>query len=301
MINGKEVWRTSLPSTGYFPVSCLYEDNKVYYGSNGKFFILDANTGKIIAINEMTGQGYNFLTFTTCKANKIILENNSTNFTEKGNNVMDMIFIAMNGNLTSLNKNNAQELWKLNYKSFFHTPASIIYDNGLIYVGQSGNVFCYDPVKREQLWKNELKSLGSGCVSLALSNEHLFLGANGYAVCLSRDYGNEIWRTSLPGTGYVSFVLYYENNHLYCAINGKFFILNPKNGTILNNNGMKDQGYGYFNLTSSNTEKKIVEISPINNNINNNINNINNPQIINNNFQVINNNNIQPSLKHKVT
>eukprot|EP01091_Cochliopodium_minus_P003498 TRINITY_DN1341_c0_g1_i2.p1 TRINITY_DN1341_c0_g1~~TRINITY_DN1341_c0_g1_i2.p1 ORF type:complete len:454 (-),score=163.02 TRINITY_DN1341_c0_g1_i2:1350-2711(-) len=63
--NGKEIWRTSLPGTGYNPVNCFLEENKVYCSTSGKIFILNEADGKIIAQNEMVGLGFGFITFAT--------------------------------------------------------------------------------------------------------------------------------------------------------------------------------------------------------------------------------------------
>lgn len=55
---GREVWRVSLPSTGYHIVSLLVDRGCVFAASKGYLFCLEAATGKILWNNTMPGLGH---------------------------------------------------------------------------------------------------------------------------------------------------------------------------------------------------------------------------------------------------
>lgn len=55
---GREVWRVSLPSTGYQIVSLLVDRGCVFAASKGHLFCLEAETGKVLWKNSMPGLGH---------------------------------------------------------------------------------------------------------------------------------------------------------------------------------------------------------------------------------------------------
>ncbi len=55
--NGKTVWETSLPSTGYSVVSILLEDGLLFCASGGRTFALDPEDGRIMWTNHMPKRG----------------------------------------------------------------------------------------------------------------------------------------------------------------------------------------------------------------------------------------------------
>ena len=55
---GREVWRVSLPSTGYHIVSLLVEGTRVFAASKGYLFCLDAENGDILWKSSMPGLGH---------------------------------------------------------------------------------------------------------------------------------------------------------------------------------------------------------------------------------------------------
>ena len=55
---GREVWRVSLPSTGYHIVSLLVDGDRLFAASKGYLFCLDGETGKILWKNSMPGLGH---------------------------------------------------------------------------------------------------------------------------------------------------------------------------------------------------------------------------------------------------
>ncbi len=62
---GTEVWRTSLPGSGFHFVNVLLEDERVFAGSGGKLYCLWADNGEIIWKNNMKGLGYGIFGFAT--------------------------------------------------------------------------------------------------------------------------------------------------------------------------------------------------------------------------------------------
>src|SRR5262245_37899038 len=54
---GKEVWRASLPGTGWSIVSMLVEDGVLYAASKGHVFALDPATGEVFWENALPGLG----------------------------------------------------------------------------------------------------------------------------------------------------------------------------------------------------------------------------------------------------
>jgi len=54
---GKDVWRKSLPGTGWSVVALLIEDGVLYAASQGHVFALDPLTGEIFWENSMPGLG----------------------------------------------------------------------------------------------------------------------------------------------------------------------------------------------------------------------------------------------------
>ncbi len=65
---GTEVWRTSLPGSGYHFVNVLLEDGRVYAGSGGKLYCLCADNGEILWTNKMKGLGFGIFGFATVQS-----------------------------------------------------------------------------------------------------------------------------------------------------------------------------------------------------------------------------------------
>lgn len=65
---GREVWRTELPSDGFFSstsrsdVCVLEHEGRVFAGCNGYVFALDGTTGEILWQNGLEGMGHNDVT-----------------------------------------------------------------------------------------------------------------------------------------------------------------------------------------------------------------------------------------------
>ena len=55
--NGRRVWSTSLPKTGYGVVSILPEDGQLHCACGGYVFALDPLTGEILWTNSLRGLG----------------------------------------------------------------------------------------------------------------------------------------------------------------------------------------------------------------------------------------------------
>jgi outer membrane protein assembly factor BamB len=55
--SGAEVWRTSLPKTGYSVVTLLFEEGRLLAASGGHCFALDPATGQIAWHNPLSGLG----------------------------------------------------------------------------------------------------------------------------------------------------------------------------------------------------------------------------------------------------
>lgn len=53
--DGRTVWVTSLPGTGFSVVSILPEDGRLFCASGGRTFALDPHDGSILWENEMPG------------------------------------------------------------------------------------------------------------------------------------------------------------------------------------------------------------------------------------------------------
>ena len=65
--DGSEVWRTPLQEgllsdASYQDVCILEHEGRVFAGSNGRVYALDAETGEILWYNELSGMGYNDVT-----------------------------------------------------------------------------------------------------------------------------------------------------------------------------------------------------------------------------------------------
>ncbi len=69
--DGHEVWRTSLPGTGYSVVSMVYEEGCLLCASGGHAFGLDPENGEILWRNNLAGLGHGLVCLTTAdsKAN----------------------------------------------------------------------------------------------------------------------------------------------------------------------------------------------------------------------------------------
>ena len=66
-LTGEEVWRTSLPGTGYRFVNLLIEDGAVFAASGGRLFSLSPDNGEIRWQNYMPGLGYDCFALATMK------------------------------------------------------------------------------------------------------------------------------------------------------------------------------------------------------------------------------------------
>ncbi len=64
---GREVWKTSLPKTGYSVVSILVEDGLLLCASHGRAFGLDVETGEIRWTNHLRGLGHGHVYLSTVR------------------------------------------------------------------------------------------------------------------------------------------------------------------------------------------------------------------------------------------
>ena len=69
--NGDELWRTSLPGTGYMIVSIVYEDETLFVGSGGHVFALDPSRGDILWSNRLPGLHHGRVLVTTKRASSL--------------------------------------------------------------------------------------------------------------------------------------------------------------------------------------------------------------------------------------
>jgi outer membrane protein assembly factor BamB len=60
---GKQVWATPLKSSGF--VNLLLDGDKVFAHTTGELFAVDAETGKLLWRDGLTGYGYNTATLVT--------------------------------------------------------------------------------------------------------------------------------------------------------------------------------------------------------------------------------------------
>lgn len=65
---GREVWRTSLPNTGYRIVSMLVEDGTLFAASRGHVFALDPVNGSILWSNSLPSLGHDHVYMTTARS-----------------------------------------------------------------------------------------------------------------------------------------------------------------------------------------------------------------------------------------
>ena len=68
---GNELWRTSLPRTGYMIVSIVYEDETLFVGSGGHVFALDPSNGHILWKNKLPGLHHGRVLVTTKRASSV--------------------------------------------------------------------------------------------------------------------------------------------------------------------------------------------------------------------------------------
>ena len=67
--NGRKVWTTSLPKTGYSVVSVLFENDRLFCASGGRVFALDPGTDKIKWSNALKGMGAGLVYLSTVNSN----------------------------------------------------------------------------------------------------------------------------------------------------------------------------------------------------------------------------------------
>src|SRR5262245_29269351 len=65
--SGAELWRTSLPGTGWNVVSLLHEDGVLFAASGGQVFALNPLTGEIAWKNELKGLGSSHVCLATVR------------------------------------------------------------------------------------------------------------------------------------------------------------------------------------------------------------------------------------------
>ncbi len=69
--NGRKVWETSLPKTGYSVVSILPEEGLLHCASGGHVFALDPLTGEILWTNGLRGLGKGVVFLSTMQSNNM--------------------------------------------------------------------------------------------------------------------------------------------------------------------------------------------------------------------------------------
>nr|VFK37427.1 MAG: PQQ-like domain-containing protein [Candidatus Kentron sp. TC] len=73
--DGKILWKTSLPFTGYKVVSILFEDGRLFCASGGRVFALDPRNSAILWSNGLSrmGSGVVFLSTVSSNNTEIVL------------------------------------------------------------------------------------------------------------------------------------------------------------------------------------------------------------------------------------
>ena len=70
--SGDELWRTSLPGTGYLVASMVYEDETLFVGTGGHVFALDPSTGRILWENRMPGLHHGLVQVVTKRSSSVV-------------------------------------------------------------------------------------------------------------------------------------------------------------------------------------------------------------------------------------
>jgi outer membrane protein assembly factor BamB len=149
---GRKAWETSLPGTGYELVSLLPDGERVFAGSKGRLFGLDARTGTLLWSNELRGMKYGHMQLAT--------ERDSP-----------LIFVGIYGHVVAISKKTGRKKWQTSLPRAGYEIVSLVSENGRLMAGSKGLLFGIDPRRGEIEWTNRLQGLGYEHLALA-GEEH---------------------------------------------------------------------------------------------------------------------------------
>jgi outer membrane protein assembly factor BamB len=86
--------------------------------------------------------------------------------------ILDTLFVGLNGHVIAFNKRDGIQLWKTNLKSGFQvfdaSFVTVLVEGERVYAHFYNHLFCLDASTGEQLWTNEVEGRGCDVAMLAV-------------------------------------------------------------------------------------------------------------------------------------
>jgi outer membrane protein assembly factor BamB len=144
---GAEIWRTSLPSSGWDAVTVLREGEYLFFASHGHVYRLDPASGSIMWHNELSGLGIGPIT--------LLIDQQPIRGTKP------LLYLGTIGWLAALQPEDGIERWRTSFPSTGWNPVSMIFNQwGNILACTSGKCFQVNENSGHIMWTNELPGLG---------------------------------------------------------------------------------------------------------------------------------------------
>jgi outer membrane protein assembly factor BamB len=154
--SGEELWRTSLPSSGWDSVTVLREERFLIFASHGHVYRLDPLDGKIVWHNELSGLGLGPIT---------LLSN-----LDVPNISKPLLYLGIIGFVVALRLDDGQEIFRVELpESGGNMVSMIMTKQGNIIANCYGRFFQVDGGRGTVMWNSEIPGFGNKFMSMTSS------------------------------------------------------------------------------------------------------------------------------------
>jgi len=231
-------WYTSLPSAGYDPTSVLSVAGRVFAGSNGYVYEVDARTGAVLhqlRVSDAAGVG-DYDTRLACDGSTL--------------------FVGVHGYVYGVALNDwSRPRWTASLPKAGYTVVELLTASARLYAGSNGRFFELNASTGAVVHSVNLASMfGSGDYrpSLVLANPStLVVGMHGYVYAINTgSFSGSTWDCSLPNGGYHPVDVAMRDGRLFAGSNGYVYELKPDNGSVVHQLLVTDSvGVGDYTTT----------------------------------------------------
>lgn len=202
-------WYTSLPDCGYHYTDALLVGERMFAGSNGYAYELEAMNGKVKWHDGISNSRY------------------ETHLASNGS----LLYAGCNGYVEARRFDTWDRAWKTPMTGSSSWPVHLLFDSGRLFAGSNGAVHELDPVTGKRLHSLDVSSAVGWDVRLATDGKMLFAGCHGYAYGISlNDWSKIQWTTPMTDAAYVDVSLLYAGGMLFAGSNGSVHQINASVG-----------------------------------------------------------------------
>ncbi len=213
-------WSSDLKDARFATASVLTVRNRLYAGSNGYLYEIEALTGKVLNALLLVGKPGDLGNYSTRLASDT-----------------DTVFVGVHGAVYAVQVAGAFQLaWSAKLPKAGTCVVDVLVDNGRLLAAANGYVYDLDPHDGTVITSLLLGSwLGQGdyTMRLATSGSLLIAGGHGWVYGIALAEVTKSWELSLPDSGYRQVEVLANDGQLFAGSAGRAYEIDQASGKLL--------------------------------------------------------------------